>query len=148
MKVILLQDVPKIGRKWDVKNVADGFAQNSLIPRKLAEAATASAVARASSARKVAEENKVTNAAALAKNLKALEGARVELSAKANEQGHLFAAIHENDIAQALKEKTGISVSPEFIKSAHPIKTTGEYSVAILAGEAKAQFIVEVSANS
>lgn len=147
MKIILLQDVPKVGKKWEVKNVADGFAQNSLIPRRLAEAATAGAVARAVAARKAVEENKVANAAALAKNLTALEGARVELSAKANEQGHLFATIHENEIASALKEKTGISVLPEFLKPTHQIKTTGEHSVAIIAGEAKAQMIVSVVAK-
>lgn len=146
MKIILLQDVSKIGKKWEVKNVADGFAQNSLIPRRLAEAATASAVARAASARKAADENKVANAAALAKNLAALEGARMELSAKANEQGHLFAAIHENEIAQALKEKTGIAVSPEFLKLTHPIKALGEHSVVIIAGEARVEFTAAVSA--
>ena len=46
MKIILLQDVPKVGKKWEVKNVADGFAQNALIPKKLAEVATPSALAR------------------------------------------------------------------------------------------------------
>lgn len=148
MKIILLQDVPRIGKKWEVKNVADGFAQNSLIPRKLAEAATAGAVARAGVARKAADKNKVANATALAKNLATLEGARVELSAKANEQGHLFAAIHENEIAQALKEKTGIQVLPEFIKHTHPIKTIGEHSVVVTAGETKVKFIVAVSASA
>lgn len=133
-----------MGRKWEVKNVADGFAQNSLIPRRLAEAATARAVARAVSARKAADENEVANAAALAKNLTVLEGARVELSAKANKQGHLFAAIHENEIAQALKEKTGIAVSPEFLKPTHPIKIVGEHTVEITAGESKAEMIVSV----
>ncbi|MDP3661590.1 MAG: 50S ribosomal protein L9 [bacterium] len=147
MKIILLQDVPKVGKKWDIKNVADGFAQNSLIPRKLAEAATASALARAEAARKGAEENKVASASELAKNLKTINGARVEISAKANEQGHLFAAIHESEIAKALKEKTGIAVSPEFLKSAQPIKTTGEHAIEIVAGDAKAACTIVVVAK-
>ncbi|TSC85148.1 MAG: large subunit ribosomal protein L9 [Parcubacteria group bacterium Gr01-1014_17] len=147
MKVILLQDVTKVGKKWEVKNVADGFAQNSLIPRRLAEAATASAVTRAEAARKFSEENKVASAETLSRNLKTLEGVRVEISAKANEQGHLFAAIHESEITKAIKEKTGIVVSPEFLKSAHPIKTVGEHTIEIVAGDAKGACTVVVTAK-
>ena len=135
MKIILLKDIPKVGKKWDVKNVADGFAQNSLIPRRLAEAATAAAVARATSARATAETSRATSAAELTEHIKKITAAHIEITAKANEQGHLFAALHESDIISAIKEKTGIALAPEILKLDHPIKTTGEHDVEIIAGE-------------
>lgn len=147
MQVVLLQDVPKVGKKWEIKNVADGFAQNSLIPRGLAEIATVKASARAEAARAQAEAGRAASAEELAKNLKKLDGARVEISAKANEQGHLFAAIHERDILKALKQKTGVEVAPEFLKIAQPIKTAGEHRVDISAGDAKTHFTLLVVAN-
>jgi len=147
MKIILLQDVSKVGKKWEVKNVADGFAQNSLIPRRLAEAATGAAVKRAEAARADSDTKRVMGADALAKNLKKIEGARVEISAKANEHGHLFAAIHENDILKALKQKTGVEVAPEFLKIVHPIKTAGEHRIDVSAGDAKTHFTLSVSGN-
>ena len=147
MKIILLQDVPKVGKKWEVKSVADGFAQNSLIPRRLAEAATASAVARAARARADANAKHSASADALAQNLKKIEGARVEINAKANEQGHLFAAIHESDIITALKQKTGVEVAPEFLKIAHSIKTSGEHSIEVSVGDVKAHFTLSVIVN-
>src|SRR3989344_1052318 len=147
MKIILLQDVPKVGKKWEVKNVADGFAQNSLIPRRLAEAATASAVARASAVRAEADAKRIASEVLLAQNLKKIEAVRVEVSAKANEHGHLFAAIHESDIIKALKQKTGVEVAPEFLKIAHPVKTAGEHHIDVSAGEAKTYFTLSVVAQ-
>ena len=131
MKIILLHDVPKVGKKWEVKNVADGFAQNALIPKKLAEVATPSALARAAAARQVTEASRAASAEELGELAKTLASAPLEISAKANEQGHLFAALHEGDIARAIQQKTGVAVSPELLKPAHPIKTVGEHLVSI-----------------
>lgn len=147
MRIILLQDVPKVGKKWEVKNVADGFAQNSLIPRGLAEIATAAGAARAAAARADADSKRIASAEAIAQNFKKIEGARVEIISKANEHGHLFAAIHENDIIKALKEKTGVEVAPEFINLAHPIKTTWEHNIEVSVGDVKAHFTLSVSGN-
>jgi len=146
MKIILLQDVPKIGKKWEEKEVADGFALNSLIPRKLAEAATKSAIARAAVARAAYSANKTAAAESLAKNLEKIEGAKIELKAKANEHGNLFAALHESAICSAIKEKTGAEVLPEFLHSFHPIKAAGEHQIEISSGERKAKFTLVVSA--
>lgn len=148
MKIILLQDIPKVGKKWEVKNVADGFAQNSLIPRGLAESATEKAAARALAARAASDALRNASAEALAKNLGALEGARIEITAKANAQGHLFGAIHGDAVLAALKEKTGVAVHSELLKTFHPIKTTGEHPLEIAAGAAKAKFMLVVSPPS
>lgn len=146
MKVILLQDVPKIGKKWEEKNVSDGFALNSLIPCGLAETATKQAGARAAAARAADETRRNATSAEVVKNIAKIKGARVEVSAKANEQGHLFAALHEKDIAEALSQKTSVNIPPEFLRLAHPIKTLGEHAVSVAAGDAKAEFALVVSA--
>lgn len=148
MRIILLQDVPKIGKKWEEKNVSDGFAQNSLIPRGLAEAATKENAARALKARAAEEVRRNATSAEVVQSIAKIKGARVEVSAKANEQRHLFAALHEKDIAKALSEKTGVNVPPELLRLPHPVKTLGEHavSVSVSAGDAKAEFVLVVSA--
>ena len=110
MKVILLQSVPKIGNKYDVKNVSDGYATNFLFPRKLAEIATDSAVTRMMNTKSRNEGDKKVHEDLLMKNLKDLEGARVEMTESANDKGHLFAGIHAVEIIPALKEQTRLEV--------------------------------------
>jgi large subunit ribosomal protein L9 len=146
MKVILLKDVARCGKKWEVKEVAPGFAQNALFPRGLAEAATSAALSRAALARERAEKTHTAVLEALAKHMDQVSGARVEMSAKANEQGHLFAALHERDVCTALKEKTGVNVLPEFLHSFYPIKKVGEHALSLSVGSAKADFTLVVSA--
>lgn len=145
MKVILLQDVAGVGKKYDVKNVADGHAQNFLIPRGLVVAGTKAAIADAECRRKTEETKKQIQADLLAKNLTSLEGVTIEMEAKANEQGHLFAAIHQEAIADELKRQKGIDVLPEFIRLEKPIKEAGEHRIEVAAGGEKKQFILRVT---
>jgi large subunit ribosomal protein L9 len=145
MKVIFLKDIPKVGKKWEEKNVSDGLALNFLIPKKMAEAATKGAAARAAAARAASLSKKTLAEESFSKNLEKINGAKIELKAKANEHGHLFAALHENDICAALKEKIGAEIVPEFLRSFHPIKTSGEHKIEISLGDSKASFILMVS---
>src|SRR3989344_4366917 len=104
MKIVLLKDVPKVGKKWDIKNVSGGHALNLLIPKGLAEVATIKAEKRAEIAKSVMLAERKVQEDLLLKNLKSLEGVSIEFSSKANEKGHLFAGIHKAEIAEALKE--------------------------------------------
>jgi large subunit ribosomal protein L9 len=139
--------VKGVGRKHDIKTVADGFALNSLIPQGSAEVATVKALSRVDSIKKKEEGEKKIQADLLAKNLKSIHDTVVEVSVDANEKGHLFAGLHANDIAPLIKEKTRIEVSPEFIQLEKPIKEVGEHKIDVKVQGKSATFTLKVSAK-
>jgi len=131
MQVILLADVPKIGRKFDVKDVSDGYAANFLFPRKLAEKATPDRLKRVEEQSKRQAEERRINDELLAGNLASLKNVQVELTAKVNELGHLYQSIHAKEIAQALKDQHRIELDPEFLNLEHPLKEGGEHLIEV-----------------
>jgi large subunit ribosomal protein L9 len=146
MKVILLQDVPKVGKKYEVKNVADGFAQNSLIPQGTAIAATAAALEKIELLRKQHEGEEKIKADLLMKNFSSLDGVVIELSAKVSDKGHLFSSIHKADLIKALKEQKHIDVPEASIILEKPVKEVGEHIIAVMVGEKTGSFTLKVSA--
>lgn len=147
MKVILLHDVPKIGKKYDVKNVADGYALNMLIPKGFAEAADAQAVRRAEEMKaREAAERKVQEDL-LEKNLKSVGEITLRFTEKANDKGHLFAGLHKERILAALKKNGHLDIPAHCIDMDKPIKEVGEYTVPVKAGEKAAAFRVVVEAG-
>lgn len=131
MKVILLKDVARIGRKHEVKDVPDGHAQNFLIPRKLAERATPRSIERLEaqgahiSAEREAEEERFKAF------LASMKDEVVELTAPANEQGHLFKGIHAAEIAEALTARAGMNIAETSIILAQSIKEIGVHEVTV-----------------
>ena len=147
MKVILLADIKKVGRKYDVVNVSDGHGLNFLIPQGKAIAATGAKIKWAEEAKKSAVSEKEVQANLLAKNLDTLSKAEIGMSAKVNEEGHLFAGIHEIDIAKALSEKTNLQIDPDFIKlEEKAIKEVGEHEIKVVAGDVETTFKLTVTA--
>ncbi|HZW35681.1 MAG: 50S ribosomal protein L9 [Deltaproteobacteria bacterium] len=148
MKVILREDVEKLGKAGDVIKVADGFGRNYLIPKQLAVPANVRNLkaldhdrrvieARAKKARKGAES--------LAEKLASVA---LTISAKAGEEGKLFGAITSRDIADAL-EKAGVPVDRKTVLLADPIKQIGDYKVKIKAGtDLQPEISVSVVAES
>ena len=126
MKVILNKDIPKVGKKYEVKNVADGHALNFLIPHGLAVAATAGALKKLEIIKTHLAMEKKIQEDSLFKNLQLLDGAKIEIIEKANAQGHLFAGLHKEQIIPAIKKQTGLDVLPEFLVLYKPIKEIGE----------------------
>lgn len=131
MKVILLQDVPNVGRKYEIKNVSDGYCRNFLIPRKLAQIATTQAIQSVETKRKQSEQEKEIQKDILEKNIESLSGVRLEITEKANEKGHLFAGINKEEIAKILKEQKHINIPVEIIELEQPIKEIGEYKIKV-----------------
>ena len=134
MRVILKENIKGVGRKYEVKNVADGYANNFLIPRKLVEYASPEAV-------KKAEILKATNSAEIEireklteKQIEMLKGVKVILKKKGSEKGHLFEKIHPEEISAALKEQAKIEIDPEFLVIEKPIKEIGEHTVSVQVG--------------
>ena len=148
MKVILLQDVPNLGKKLDVKDVSDGHALNMLIPRGLVKTATPSAMKQLEAEKqKIAGERKVQEDL-LIKNIKDLEGVRIELTEKANDKGHLFAGIHREEIAKRIKEATHLDIIADCIDIKEPIKEVGEFNINVSVQDKKATFKLIVQALS
>ncbi len=143
MKVILTQNVSGLGKKYDVKNVSDGYARNFLIARGLAELATEKRVKAAETKKKQVEQLREIDKDILEKNLAELEGVKVSTEEKANEKGHLFAGIHKEEISEILKKQKHIDIPAELIEIEHPIKETGEHKIKAGGKE----FILEVMAE-
>lgn len=129
MKIILLQDVPKVGKKYDVKNVSDGYALNLLIPKGLAETATSAALKKVEKLKKADEAGKKVQEDLLLMNLKEIEGVTLEISEKANEKGHLFASVHKAEIIAHMKADKHVDLLPDFIVLEKPIKQVGEHEI-------------------
>lgn len=148
MKIILLKDVPKVGRKYDTKDVSDGYAANLLIPRGLAVAATASAVKSIGIEKMKEEGERKIHEELLMKNLEGLDGATITLQEKANEKGHLFAGIHKAELLPEIKKQTRLELNSEHIILEKPIKELGEHLVELKgAGKvAKLKVVIEKKA--
>ncbi len=147
MKVILLKDSKNIGKKYDVKDVSDGHALNLLFPQGIAEVATAMSLKKLEVLKSRDLEDRKIQENLLMKNLKAVGALKITLTEKANEKGHLFAQIHTEDIAKAVKAESQIDILPEFIHLEKPIKEVGEHKIEVKAGEKSAMFMLTVEAS-
>jgi large subunit ribosomal protein L9 len=130
MKVILTQDVPKVGKKNEIKEVADGYARNFLLPRGLAKAANDSALKQLEAEQAQALIEAETDLAKTQEAVAALDGNEFEIAAKMGDEGKLYGSITAAKIARALQEK-GVEVKKNQIKLAAPIKETGEHDVTL-----------------
>ncbi len=129
MRVILLQDVPKIGKKYDVKEVANGLARNFLIPKKLVEMATPHAIKNIETLRAKNLQETEKKGKELFAMLELLTDKTIVMKTKSSEQGSLFKAVTEKDIAEAIEKQHHIKISPTLIILDEPIKKVGEYSI-------------------
>lgn len=130
MKVIFLKDVPKIGKKYDIKEVADGYARNFLIKNKLAVMATTEEIKRIESLKDRVDQEYQTRIVEFKKYANDLSKTKLEFTLKSDEKGSIFGAVNEDDIAARLKEK-GVIIKPEQIKLKKHLKEVGEHIVKI-----------------
>jgi len=145
MKIILLKNVEKLGKAGEIKNVADGFALNFLLPKKMAEAATTERIEklRNKEIKKSREREKGTkdNNELLAR----LNGLKLEIKAKASDSGKLFAGLSAEDIAKELKTQKNIDIAAKRIRLEKHIKEVGEHGVEIdVENQKRASIVVAV----
>jgi len=134
MKVLLCEDIQKLGWLGDVVEVSEGYARNYLLPQGLAKVATQASI------RAIAEEK--TKRAELRKldgkqreeAAKAVEGAEAVVAAKANEQGYLFGSVTAHQIAANLRSQ-GFEVTDEIVQLPEHIKEVGTHAVTLQFGE-------------
>lgn len=146
MKVILLQDVAKIGRRSEVVSVPDGYALNKLIPQKMAEPATPENLKKVQAQAEKIEANRVAADAAFEEALEALSERTITLEMEANENGHLFKAISADDIVNALQDE-GVQVTKQQVLLPRQIKEVGSHDVKLASGEKEGSFELEVVAK-
>lgn len=129
MKVILLKDIENLGKEGEVKEVADGFARNFLIPKNIAEPATEAAIQNMEIKKQEKTEKAKIELKETQKLAEQLEGRELYIKVK-EKDGKLFGSVNEITIAKKLKDE-GLNVDPKNINLIEPIKEMGEYDVQI-----------------
>ena len=130
MKVLLLEDVYKLGRAGDVKKVAPGYARNYLMPQGLAVLATPGAVSQSGRIKKQGEVKRAKVNQELGGVAEQLAGKRFTFAAKASETRRLYGSINTQMIADVVSEEIGVTVSAKQIES-QPLRMIGRYDVAV-----------------
>jgi large subunit ribosomal protein L9 len=135
MKVILLKDVAKIGRRFDVVTVPDGFALNKLIPKNLAEGATPENLKRLQNLSAKVAKDRENEELSFNEALAKLKDTHVEISVETNNEGRMFQALKADAITQAVKAAIGYDLGAEHIIMKTPVKTAGEHEVELVSGK-------------
>ncbi len=138
MKVILQQDVRGKGKKGQMVEVAEGYARNYLLPRKLALPATADTINTMKMQEKAKKAEEARLKAEAEATVEKLKSCQVRMTARAGSNGKLFGSITTQEISDALKEQYGIEIPRQKLVLQEPIKAFGNYEV-------KAKFGFEIS---
>jgi large subunit ribosomal protein L9 len=128
MKVILLQDVKKVGKKGDVIEASDGYARNFLFPRKLAQEASEANIHILNNKKENERKQKLAELEVAQKLAGELKGKEIKIKAKTGENGKLFGAITSKDVAELIKEQYKIEVDKKKIVM-DTIKLAGGYEI-------------------
>ncbi len=130
MKVILIKDIENLGKKNEIKEVADGYARNFLFVEDLAKPATEEAMKNLEAEKKMQAVRAEADLKIEEEVASRLDGQEIEIPSKSDETGKLYGSITAAKIAKALKGK-GFDIKSKQIKLAEPIKEVGEYDVAL-----------------
>ncbi len=145
MEILLLQDIPGIGKKNDLLIVGDGYALNCLLPYRQALVATPTVRRRYAEDIKRRAEEKQKEMSLKASVAGKVAGKEIVFRRKVTKTGKLYAAITEKHIAEALKEQLLVNVDESAIQLAEHIKTTGTHEASLKAGEFVQKFTVKVT---
>ncbi len=148
MKVILKEDVSKIGKKGDLLEVSDGYARNFLFPRGLAEEATEGRQKEWETRRKGLAQ-KADRAEKAAQEVKRnIQGKQIVLKASAGESGKLFGSVTTSMISQAIEEQLKVKVDKKDIRVPETIRQIGRYTLSVrLYANTEAELSVLVEAE-
>lgn len=130
MKVILIKDVPDLGKKCEVKNVKEGYARNFLFPQNLAKPATQANLEWLEKEKELEAQRQEEELKALQVQVAKIDGFELEIKVKVGEKGELFESINQKKISAQLKT-AGFEVNPKQIELKEPIKTLGQHKIKI-----------------
>jgi len=145
MKVILSDDIDKLGRKGDVVSVADGYARNFLVPKGLAMIASKGSLRQAEMMQKARAEKDARDKEIAAAKVASLASTPVYISARAGEEGRLFGSVTKSDVARAIEDQLEEVIDRHNIRLDDPIRSLGTHQVEVhLHAEVNALVTVEV----
>lgn len=144
MKVILLQDVAKLGRRFDVVNVADGFGLNKLVPQGLAQLATPENLKKINAQAAQTKATREASDASFAELTSTLAEKVVDVKVEANEDGKLYQALKLEDIIKGVKESEEVTLTEEQVVIKSPIKLLGEHKIELVSGENHSSLTINV----
>lgn len=130
MKVILLKDVDKIGKKYEVKEVKNGYARNFLFPKDLAKPATKETLIWLETQKEIETKKSEEELKKIQEKATAIDGQEIVIPVKIGEEDQLFESVNTQKIFEKLKE-LGLDIKKSQIDFKTPIKELGEYSVKI-----------------
>lgn len=146
MKVIFIKDAPKLGKKGDIKDMADGYARNYLFPNKIAVEATPSEMKKLAEHKANLATNKAFEMAKYETIAKAISEQNIEIIQNANDKGVLFKAVTAKDIAEILNKKINLPVEDAFFKDVH-IKNIGDHTIHANVGGKNITVLVTIKAK-
>ena len=130
MKVILLQDIEDLGKKYEVKEVKNGHARNFLLPKKMARAATKEALKWLADQKDVIDQKAEEDLKKSQELASGLDGLELNIEVKVGDEGQLFESINSQKIVEKLKEM-GFEIKKSQVKLENPIKELGEFPISI-----------------
>lgn len=147
MKIILLQHVKGIGKPGEIVEVSDGYAQNALIPKGLAKAATASEVNKLKLSQEAKADKKQKTKSMAESAMTKLNGKTLSLKEKLNEKGTLYRALNNKDIASAIFTQLETEVDEDFFLEKYALKEKGNYIVLLKAFGKEAELHVTIESK-
>jgi large subunit ribosomal protein L9 len=145
MRVILMTDVPALGHRGDTREVANGYARNYLLPKKLAIPATTANLKNLEHLKRQREREEHRALEAAKGTAARVEGLTLAVTARASEDGRLYGSVSAQDVVEFL-ERHGIAVEKRRVLLDEPIKALGDYKVQVrLHGEVTATLAVSVA---
>ncbi|MDQ3435265.1 MAG: 50S ribosomal protein L9 [Actinomycetota bacterium] len=134
-QAILLQPVDALGERGDVVDVSDGYLRNFLVPRKLAQPATAASIADAKRRIEAAERAAQEQVEKAQENAALLRKTVLTISHQAGDDGRLFGSVTAQEIADAVRQARGVKIDKRRVRLTEPIKTTGTHMVTVEVSE-------------
>lgn len=147
MKVILLRDVAKIGKRFAIVDVPDGYALNKLIPSKDAEPASANNIKRINQLKERNQANKAGQVTEIKEIVEKITSLPLQIIMEANDLGHLFQAVKVADVVKSAKERD-ITIPEDYLKITETIKTIGDHQIIIETHEVSLTLPITVVAKS
>ncbi len=148
MKVILLKDVAKIGRRFEVVTVPDGYALNKLLPFSMAKPATPENLKQLASTKNKQHEHQKHDDIVFADVLAKIDAVPITVEVEANSEGGMFQVLQAKAVSEAIARATGVSLSAEHVEIASPIKSVGAHSMMLTSGTLQKEITVTLIAKS
>ena len=144
MKVIMKQNVRKVGNKGEIVDVADGYAYNSLIPQGLAAIATPAMLGKVQAEKKSVEKKEERAREASVNALRELDGKTIEIKQAVTEKGSLFSAVHVDQVIQAIQDQMSLTLSKELVQNFTDLKEAGVHEVSLKFEKVTTMFFIHI----